>query len=58
MKKILWSMVAIILACMSLGYAAIKLDQPSIKTKKQNLIIYNWGDDLDPKLIKQFEKKY
>lgn len=49
-------MVAIILACMGLGYAAIKLDQPSIKTKKQNLIIYNWGDYLDPKLIKQFEK--
>ena len=58
MKKILWSIVAIILACMGLGYAAIKLDQPSIKTKKQNLIIYNWGDYLDPKLIKQFEKKY
>lgn len=58
MKKVLWIIAAILLACVGLGYAAVKLDQPTIKSKKQNLIIYNWGDYLDPSLIKKFEKKY
>lgn len=57
MKKIIWTTLAILLACVGLAYGAIKLEQPAIQTKKQNLIIYNWGDYLDPKLIKKFEKQ-
>ncbi|RVU69889.1 MULTISPECIES: PotD/PotF family extracellular solute-binding protein [Lactobacillus] len=57
MKKVIWSVLAILLACAGLAYGSIKLDQPTIKTKKQSLVIYNWGDYLDPKLIKKFEKQ-
>lgn len=57
MKKIIWSILAILLACSILGFASFKLNNPSVETKRQDLIIYNWGDYLDPKLIKKFEKQ-
>lgn len=57
MKKIIWATVAIILACLALAYGAIQLNRPAVETKKQNLIIYNWGDYLDPQLVKKFEKQ-
>ena len=57
MKKIIWSTISILLACILLGYGAVKLNKPTTQTKRQNLIIYNWGDYLDPKLIKEFENK-
>src|SRR5699024_2356615 len=28
-----------------------------VSTNNKNLIIYNWGDYIDPKLIKKFEKQ-
>lgn len=55
MKKIIWSVAVILLACLLLFCGIFKLEQPDLKTKKQNLIIYNWGDYLDPQLIKKFE---
>lgn len=57
MKKIIWAVTALLLACLGLAYGAFRLEQPTFKAKKQNLIIYNWGDYLDPQLIKKFEKE-
>ncbi|CCI87277.1 ABC transporter substrate-binding protein [Lactobacillus gigeriorum] len=55
MKKILYAVAAILLVCLGLGYEVSRLEQPAVKAKKQSLIIYNWGDYLDPALIKKFE---
>lgn len=57
MKKIFTIIFAILSACAVLAFCSYRLEQPAIKTKKQNLIIYNWGDYLDPKLINKFEKE-
>lgn len=57
MKKIIWSVVGVLLVCLGLAIGAHHLEQPSTQAKKQNLIIYNWGDYLDPKLITKFEKQ-
>lgn len=57
MKKVFWSILAIILSCLALGSGAYRLQKPSDETKKESLIIYNWGDYLDPKLISKFEKQ-
>lgn len=57
MKKIFYAILAILLVCAGLGYLSIKLEQPATSKKRQNLIIYNWGDYLDPKLITKFEKQ-
>lgn len=57
MKKIIYAIAGILVACLILAYGAFKLEQPAIPTKKQNLIIYNWGDYLDPQLTKKFERQ-
>lgn len=57
MKKIIWSIICVLLACAGLGYLSYRLQKPSVEAKKQNLIIYNWGDYLDPNLITKFEKQ-
>lgn len=57
MKKIIWSIIGILLVCAGLASVSVKLEQPAVQGKKQDLIIYNWGDYLDPKLIKKFERE-
>lgn len=57
MKKVFTIISAILIACGILAFCVFRLEQPAIKTQKQNLIIYNWGDYLDPKLITKFEKQ-
>lgn len=57
MKKIMLAIVSVLLACVGLAYAASQLEKPAASGNGQNLIIYNWGDYLDPQLIKKFEKK-
>lgn len=57
MKKIFIAIVSILLVCAGLGLAAHHLEKPAAQGNKQSLIIYNWGDYLDPKLIKKFEKQ-
>lgn len=57
MKKVIWSILGILLVCAGLGYCAYRLQKPATQSKRENLIIYNWGDYLDPKLISKFEKQ-
>ena len=56
MKKIFIAIISILLICLGLAGLARHLEKPAAEGKKQSLIIYNWGDYLDPKLIKKFEK--
>lgn len=57
MKKIFIAIISILLVCLGLAGLAYHLEKPTAEGKKQSLIIYNWGDYLDPKLIKKFEKQ-
>ena len=57
MKKIVIAIISILLACTGLAFLAHHLDTSSVKKSTQNLIIYNWGDYLDPQLIKKFERQ-
>lgn len=57
MKKIIWSTIGILLVCLALALGAQKLDSSSGgNSNNKTLIIYNWGDYIDPSLIKKFEK--
>ena len=57
MKKIIISIVAILLACAGLFCLSYRLEKPAATGNGRSLVIYNWGDYLDPKLIKKFEKQ-
>lgn len=57
MKKLIWTVVAILLACAGMAYEVSRLQQSDIHGKNKSLIIYNWGDYVDPDLLKKFEKE-
>ncbi len=57
MKKLLIGIVTILLVCFGLEAGAKQLNNNGVSTNNKNLIIYNWGDYIDPKLIKKFEKQ-
>lgn len=59
MKKILSAALAILLASFGLYLGAQQLDSSSdgSASSKKDLIIYNWGDYIDPDLITKFEKQ-
>lgn len=57
MKSLVQIMLAIIIACGILSFVASKLEAASTAGGKGTLIVYNWGEYIDPSLIKQFEKE-
>ena len=59
MKKILSAALAILLVSFGLYLGAQQLDSSSggSASSKKDLIIYNWGDYIDPDLITKFEKQ-
>ena len=57
MKKLLIGIVTILLVCFGLEAGAKQLNNNGVSANNKNLIIYNWGDYIDPKLIKKFEKQ-
>lgn len=57
MKKILLFIGALLLTCLGLFIAANKLNHSSANANNKTLIIYNWGDYIDPDLITKFEKQ-
>ena len=57
MKKLLIGIVTILLVCFGLEVGAKQLNNNGVSANNKNLIIYNWGDYIDPKLIKKFEKQ-
>lgn len=55
MKKVIIYIFLLLGLCGALVYANHELERTSTPGKSKTLIIYNWGDYLDPKLIKKFE---
>ncbi|MBM7709023.1 ABC transporter substrate-binding protein [Enterococcus lemanii] len=58
MKKIQSLLIGIILVILVLIFGAHELDKSTGMAGATTLNIYNWGDYIDPDLLKQFEKEY
>ncbi|GKQ43001.1 spermidine/putrescine ABC transporter substrate-binding protein [Companilactobacillus sp. RD055328] len=58
MKKILIYIAILLGISGGLFYIDKKINEPAKIKGNKSLIIYNWGDYLDPKLIKKFEHEY
>ena len=54
MKKLLISALSILVICLGLLYSRDFIDNSS-SGEKQTLTIFNWGEYIDPELIKKFE---
>ena len=57
MKRLMSAMIAILLICLVLAGINWQLDRSSRASQDNTLTIYNWGDYIDPALIKKFEKQ-
>jgi len=57
MKTIIQATIAIIVACIVLMFVAQQLESTSSKGSKDTITVYNWGDYIDPDLIKQFTEE-
>lgn len=55
MKKASTVIAVILLVCSFLAWDVWQLEHPVNEKAKRTLVIYNWGDYLDPALIKKFE---
>ena len=56
MKKIQSLLIGILLVILVLIFGARELDKSTGMADAKVLNIYNWGDYIDPALLKQFEK--
>ena len=56
MKKLLISALSILVICLGLLYSRNFIDS-SNSEDKQTLTIFNWGEYIDPELIKKFEQE-
>ncbi|WP_391208265.1 ABC transporter substrate-binding protein [Psychrobacillus sp. L4] len=57
MKDIINAIVSIVIVCVLLFVANDYLDKSSGKAGSDTVTIYNWGEYIDPDLIKQFEEE-
>ncbi|MBQ0139872.1 MAG: spermidine/putrescine ABC transporter substrate-binding protein [Kurthia sp.] len=57
MKSIIRITVAILAVCGILFYVVNSLNQSSGGSSKKVLTVYNWGEYIDPDLLKKFEKE-
>src|SRR5699024_7674759 len=57
MKKLLLGIVTILLVCFGLEAGDEHLNNNGVSAINKNLIMYNGGEYIDPKLIKKFEKQ-
>lgn len=57
MKSLVRATIGIILICAILMYTAHAMDKTTGKSGKDILTVYNWGEYIDPSLIKKFEKQ-
>ena len=56
MRKLLISAISILVICLGLLYSRNFIDS-SNSGDKQTLTIFNWGEYIDPDLIKKFEEE-
>ena len=57
MKSLIQATIAILVVSALLFYAADALSAGGGKSGKDTLTIFNWGEYIDPDLLKEFEKK-
>lgn len=57
MRKLTQSLIAIIVACGVLSFSIYKLNHAEGYTGANTLHVYNWGDYIDPDVVKAFERK-
>ncbi|MFP7299640.1 ABC transporter substrate-binding protein [Neobacillus niacini] len=57
MKSLIQIMLAIVITCGLLSFAAAKLEAGSSAGGKDTLVVFNWGEYIDPTLIDQFEEE-
>lgn len=57
MKKLLALTASLLLVCLTLFTGLKALSPTSADQGKRELVIYNWGDYLNPALIRKFERK-
>ncbi|MCM3693435.1 ABC transporter substrate-binding protein [Neobacillus niacini] len=57
MKSLIQIMLTIVIVCGLLSFAASRLEAGSSAGGKGTLVVYNWGEYIDPALINQFEKE-
>lgn len=57
MRDIIKASVAIIVVCIALFFINDYLDKSSGKASSDTVTIYNWGEYIDPDLLKQFEEE-
>lgn len=58
MKSLIQATIAIVVACGLLFYAAEALESSGSAGGAGVITVYNWGEYIDPDLIKQFEDEY
>ncbi|MBM7698473.1 ABC transporter substrate-binding protein [Kurthia huakuii] len=57
MKNLVKAIIAIAIICAALMYTVHSLDKTSSKAGANVLTVYNWGEYIDPALLKKFEKE-
>ncbi|TXK90896.1 extracellular solute-binding protein, partial [Parageobacillus sp. SY1] len=57
MRKLISFFAAVFLASFVLLYVSSQLNKAEGYSGKNTLTVYNWGDYIDPELIKKFEKQ-
>ncbi|MGE7219440.1 ABC transporter substrate-binding protein [Priestia koreensis] len=57
MKKLMQIFIVILVVCFGLMYWVSQLNKSEGYSGDHTLTIYNWGDYIDPQLIKKFEKQ-
>ncbi|MGY3765795.1 ABC transporter substrate-binding protein [Vagococcus vulneris] len=58
MKKLNSLLIGIVAIILLLGIASFRLEHTKGAASGKVLTIYNWGDYIDPNLLKKFEKEY
>lgn len=57
MRKLVQSFIAVLLVALLLLYVSNRLNKAEGYAGDNTLVVYNWGDYIDPKLITLFEKQ-
>lgn len=57
MRSLINLSIAIIIACAALFLIADRLESSGSKGSKDTITVYNWGDYIDPDLLKQFTEE-
>ncbi|MEG0551872.1 MAG: ABC transporter substrate-binding protein [Vagococcus sp.] len=58
MKKLNSLLIGILVIILCLTFTAFRLEKKSGAAGSEIVTIYNWGDYIDPSLLKEFEKEY